>query len=149
MKAIAALFLAAALAAGCGLADPETTAYPLPSTPIAWPLPTQAEATAAGCPATELEPVKVEWDAVRRALSVGGEKVVWPRGFSARILPNGRLEILAPNGTVMARDGDTISVGGADYEHVCRVQSVQVLVMPARRRSRPEVHMCGRPRRGA
>ena len=129
MKAIAALFLAAALVAalvaGCGLAAPETTAYPLPTAAIAFPLPAQSDATAASCPATDLAPVKVEWDAVQRDLSVGGKKVIWPRGFSARILPSGGLEILAPGGAVVARDGDTIALGGTDYEHVCRVQSVQ------------------------
>lgn len=36
-----------------------------------------------------------------------------------------RSSSLAPDGTVVARDGDTIKLGGPDYMHVCRVQSVE------------------------
>jgi hypothetical protein len=32
---------------------------------------------------------------------------------------------VAPDNTVVAQDGDTIKLGGADTEHVCRVQGVE------------------------
>jgi hypothetical protein len=88
-------------------------------------LPTQPESNPTTCPTSALTPVKVDWDATHRGLSLGGEKIVFPRGFSARILPSGRLEILAPNGIVVARDGDTVTLGGTDYSHVCRVQGLE------------------------
>lgn len=34
--------------------------------------------------------------------------VVWPTGYSARVL-DGRAELVPPNGSVLARDGDVIS----------------------------------------
>ena len=41
-----------------------------------------------------------------------GERIdlVWPRGFSARLL-DGRAEIVAPDGSVIAREGDEIADG--------------------------------------
>ena len=117
--------LVAVLGAACSLASSEETAYPLPSAAIDFPLPTQTVSTPTTCPPSELASVKVEWDPIQRVLSIGGEKVIWPNGFSARILPSGRLEILAPDGTVVARDGDTLQLGGSDYQHVCRVGSVE------------------------
>ena len=124
MRLILALVLAAGFAGACSASD-ESTVYPLPSAAITIELMTQAGTSSTACPPTDLAPVKADWDATHRALSVGGEKVIWPRGFSARLLPSGHLEILAPDGTVVARDGDTIRLGGSDYMHVCRVQSVE------------------------
>ena len=99
--------------------------YPSPAAAIPWALETRPDASTTACPPTELAPVKVEWDAIHRGLSFGGEKVILPRRFSGRILTNGRLEILAPNGTVVARDGDTLELGGSDYMHLCRVQNLE------------------------
>jgi hypothetical protein len=124
MRLILAVVLAAGLAAACSWPEQETV-YPLPPAPIAIELMTQAGTGSTTCPSTDLAPVKADWDATHRALSVGGEKVMWPQGFSARLLPSGHLDILAPDGTVVARDGDTIKLGGSDYMHVCRVQSVE------------------------
>jgi hypothetical protein len=124
MKLLLALVVAATLAWGCTAFD-EGPTYTNPATPIHWPLPTQSEARTAPCPATELMPVQVGWDPVTRDLALGGQKVEFPKGFTARILPNGRLELLAPEGAVVARDGDTLRLGGADYMHVCRVQGVE------------------------
>ncbi|HEX7498531.1 MAG TPA: hypothetical protein VF344_08720, partial [Candidatus Limnocylindrales bacterium] len=104
MKLILALVLAAVLVGAC---NEEGTVYPLPSAPITRGLPTQEGSSSTVGPSTDLAPVKVEWDATHRVLSVGGEKVIWPKGFSSRMLPSGRLDILAPNGSVVARDGDT------------------------------------------
>jgi len=123
MRTFLVLVAAAWLVAGCSWPDEETT-YPLPSVAVIWPLPVQEDAGPAVCPPTDLVPVKVEWDAPHRRLSMGGQKMIWPRGFSMRVLPSGRLEILAPDGTLVARDGDTVKLGGADYMHVCRVEAV-------------------------
>jgi hypothetical protein len=120
-----ALVVVAGLTAACSGSYSETTAYPLPSGAEDFPLPTQAASSTTGCPPSDLAPVPVDWDATQRAVSFGGQKVLWPRGFSARMLPDGRFEILAPDGTVVARDGDTVKLGGSDYQNVCRVQSAE------------------------
>ena len=50
--------------------------------------------------------------------------LVWPRGFSARLL-DGRAELIARDGSVIAREGDVLGdLGGggtADGFHVCSV----------------------------
>jgi hypothetical protein len=124
MRLILTLVLVACVASACSLVDDEPT-YPLPTAAIAWSVPTQLDASPSVCPSTQLAPLRIDWDATHRSLSVGGEKLLWPRGFSARMLPSGRLEILAPDGNVVARDGDTVAFGGSDYMHVCRVQGVE------------------------
>lgn len=124
MRVLLALLLVDVLAGACSWPE-EDTVYPSPTAAIAWATATQTYASTTACPSTELGPVKVEWDAIHRGLSFGGEKVLLPHGFSARILTNGRLEILAPNGTVVARDGDTLELGGPDYMHVCSVQNLE------------------------
>jgi hypothetical protein len=124
MRLIVILVLASGVAAACSLFDDEPT-YPLPAAAIVWALPTQTDAGPSVCPSTQLAPLRIDWDATHRALSVGGEKVLWPRGFSGCMLPSGCLDILAPNGSVVASDGDTVAFGGSDHEHVCRVQGVE------------------------
>ena len=57
---------------------------------------------------------------------LGRGDVVWPRGFSARLL-NGQAELVAPDGTVIARAGDHLEgqlLGGYEDDglyHVCSV----------------------------
>jgi len=122
MRLVLALALAAGLSAACSLGESETTAYPLPSGAITIELPTQPPAPSGqGCVLLALPPVRVDWDSSQRVVSFGGEKVIWPNGFSARLLSSGRLEILAPDARVIARDGDTLQLGGSDYQHVCSV----------------------------
>ena len=128
MKRILGLGLAALLAtqilAACSFGEDLPT-YALPTAAISWDPPTQAAPRTAPCPATELPSVVIEWDAVHRSLSLSGLKVDLPFGFTGRILPSGRYQIVAPGNTVVAQDGDTIKLGGADTEHVCRVQVVE------------------------
>jgi hypothetical protein len=116
--------LALGLAAGCSSGS-EEGAYPLPTAAINIPVPTQVGPLAGSCPSTDLGPILITWDAGHRKLTLGGQKVLLPWGFSGRMLPSGRLEILGRGGAVVARDGDTIRLGGADLEHVCRVQGVE------------------------
>jgi hypothetical protein len=38
--------------------------------------------------------------------------LVWPAGFTARRAADGKVEIFSPTGSVIAREGDYLSVGG-------------------------------------
>jgi len=73
-----------------------------------------------GCPLALLTPIRVERDGVSMVFAdeASGSRVqvVWPNGYSARLL-NGRAELIPPDGSVLARDGDVISsltAGAAD-----------------------------------
>ena len=65
-----------------------------------------------GCGMAGLTPIRVERDGVSMVFAdeVSGNRlpVVWPSGYSARLM-NGRAELLPPDGSVLARDGDVIS----------------------------------------
>jgi hypothetical protein len=121
LELVAATALTAALVAACSFGESDPT-YPLPAEPITVGLPTQSDSGAAGCPQTDLGQLRIEWDSLHRALSLGGGKFAFPSGYAAREMPSGRLEILAPDGTVVARDGATLQLNGADLEHICRVE---------------------------
>ncbi|MFI5707013.1 hypothetical protein [Kribbella sp. NPDC051620] len=41
--------------------------------------------------------------------------LVWPAGYTARYAADGKLEILAPNGTAVVHEGDNLAVGGGLY----------------------------------
>jgi hypothetical protein len=57
-------------------------------------------------------------------------KILWPRGFSAREY-QGRLELVTPDGTVVARDGEEVpKVLGQGPESICMIDGVQY--QPAR-----------------
>ena len=59
-----------------------------------------------------------------------GNPILWPRGFSAREY-RGRLELVAPDGKVVARDGDEVpNVIGLGPELVCMVDGVQYQPVP-------------------
>jgi hypothetical protein len=64
------------------------------------------------CPLATVTPVRMERDGefVVFADEASGNRmpVVWPNGFSARLV-GGRAELVPPNGSVLARDGDVIS----------------------------------------
>jgi hypothetical protein len=38
--------------------------------------------------------------------------LIWPTGYTARYTTNNKIEIVAPNGSVVVHEGDTLSVGG-------------------------------------
>ncbi len=122
MKRLSILLLIAFVAVACAYEEDPT--YPMPTGPIEIRVPTQTAPISIPCSAAELTPVLITWDATHRSLSLGGEKTTLPPGFTGRMLPGGRFELLAPTGEVVARDGDTLRVGGSDYMHVCRVQGV-------------------------
>jgi hypothetical protein len=61
--------------------------------------------------------------------------LVWPRGFSARLL-DGRAELIGRDGSVIARDGDVLGgIGGGvgstgDAFHVCSVAGKSYYPIP-------------------
>jgi hypothetical protein len=111
-------------------ADPRPPA-PLPSGATALVLATAPPETVApanwACPLNTITAAHMvrEGDAVVFR-SVGSEQaldLVWPRGFSAR-LRNGVAEVVAPDGKVIVREGETFSdiVGGPP--NICWVDGI-------------------------
>jgi hypothetical protein len=93
-----------------------------------------------GCGMAGLTPIRVQRDGVSMVFAdeAGGNplQVVWPSGYSARLM-NGRAELLPPDGSVLARDGDVISglaSGAADNGDllVCLDGASNPVVTPAR-----------------
>ncbi len=142
---VRSLILAGLLAlvlTGCGLFQAEPTPFP-PRTPAPLPLgalglalETDAPATPVphaewACPAALLAPVRVlrSGDTVtfRMASNEADVTLIWPRGFSARLVA-GRVEIVAPDGAVIAREEDLLAnmlggAGDAQGFHICSVSN--------------------------
>jgi hypothetical protein len=82
------------------------------------------------CPQALLGPLRVARsgsELVFISTTTGGRaNVVWPFGFSARLV-NGQAQLVAPNGTVIAREGDVLGdLGGGlglkgDAFHICSI----------------------------
>jgi hypothetical protein len=124
--------LAALLFVACAapVLAPITTPYPLPSGARALALPTRGPPASGvvGCPAIgPVGPVVMQWDRNAHTVSFsfepwgGSDTILWPDGFSAREYL-GRAELVAPDGSVVARDGDAVSgILGSDPSGICEV----------------------------
>lgn len=139
--------LALAIVAGCSPGSGTgRTPYPLPPGAVLVALPTQPPYTSPipsigfGCPGIGPAHVKVVWDETAHSVSFTFDEwssenkapttILWPRGFSAREY-RGRLELVAPDGKVVARDGDEVpNVIGLGPELVCMVDGVQYQPVP-------------------
>ena len=137
------LLIAAALVAGLAallLAPPQSAPLPAGAVPLTlrtqpwklWPF-------SFGCGLALLTPIRLERDGTSMVFadeaSTNRLQVVWPSGYSAR-LTNGRSELIAPDGSVLARDGDVISnlaAGAADNGDllVCLDSASKPLVEPS------------------
>lgn len=111
------------------------TSLPLPTEPPAITLPSGAQYA---CAAALLLPVRVvvQGGAISFvSVATGTEmRLVWPRGFTARSV-GGRAEIVAPDGSVLAREGDVLSglgggVGVGDAFHICSIGGTIYLPTP-------------------
>ena len=110
------------------------TPLALPTEPPAVALPSGAQYA---CDLALLLPVRVvaQGQAVAFVSVATGEQIrlVWPRGFSARRV-EGRAEIVTPNGSVLAREGDVLSgLGGGSPGtefHICSVGGTIYLPTP-------------------
>lgn len=129
MRSISTIVVAVAALTACAQASPRTPA-PLPSGATALLLETTAPATEYhenwACPAELINPVRMTRDGDRVAFEfLDGRAVdlVWPRGFSARLL-DGRAEIVAPDGSIIAREGDVMSELVGDTREICEVNGV-------------------------
>lgn len=128
-----AVLVAVAMAACAGSAWSPRTPTPVPSdaTPIRLATAPPAEPLPAGvewaCPSMLLGDVHVlrDGDEVVFESAFGGTvDLVWPRGFSAWVR-DGNAEIVAPDGSLVAREGDVISERLTGMEEgICAVDDV-------------------------
>lgn len=96
----------------------------LTTAPPAEPLRAGVEWACAGALIGDVRVIRVESAVAFEWVEGGQVDLVWPRGFSAW-LRDGETEIAAPDGSVIARDGDVISerLGGVE-SGICEVDGV-------------------------
>jgi hypothetical protein len=145
LRTALATLLALTVVAGCSPGSGTgRTPYPLPPGAVSVALPTQPQYTSPipspgiGCQLMGPAHVLVVWDKTAHSVSFTFDQwstnkaptILWPRGFSAREY-QGRLELVAPDGKVVARDGEEVpNVGGLGPELVCMVDGVQYQPAP-------------------
>jgi hypothetical protein len=105
--AVGTIAVATMLLAGCGDRQPTSSTVPLPAG--------QAEPfVCRGVGGGEVllrgssSDPRLTWETALDG--TGRQEIVWPPGYRARFVPD--LEVLDPNGHVIARDGDRIPGGG-------------------------------------
>lgn len=96
---------------GCS-AYPQATATPPAATPETITLLTEP-APAEACDDALAQGTLVPDPRSGLALATGAERtpVMWPFGYSARLV-DGQIELVDGSGTFLAREGDTVQVGG-------------------------------------
>jgi len=110
---------------------PPRTPAPLPSGATALALATASPAAAIpvhwACPGDTIQPAKLvrQGGAVVFILQTTSQPIdlVWPRGFSAWLL-DGQAEVVAPDGTVVLREGDVFSDIISGVPDICEVNGV-------------------------
>ena len=118
MFARALLALAAATLMGACAAGPSAPSRPTAGAIALRTQPPQPAGTATACMAALLSGTLVR-DGVA-GLRVRDEQghshqVIWPNGFSARD-DGGRLAVIDQSGTVVAHEGDRVSIGGGEID---------------------------------
>lgn len=126
------LIVAVLAACTVGASAAPRTPAALPSGATALELKTEPSATSPpsanwACALALFAPVRLvrDGEAVAFVSSDDGtsEDLVWPRGFSARLV-DGFAEVVAPDGSLIAREGDVISNLSGSSDHICRIGNV-------------------------
>ncbi len=126
----------AALVVGASLIFPRGPApLPLGAEPLAISTgsPSLLPTVVTGCLTAQLADVRLVRQGDRLAFvnveTTAEEELTWPYGFSAR-LHRGRAELVAPNGSIFATEGDVLTgfgggLGPDDRFHVCALGRVE------------------------
>lgn len=132
--AVTGVAVALAVSACASDAWPARTPFPLPRDVATLPLSTAPAAGAKppgavwACESGRYVPVQLVWDRARGTASFVNEQgtaieLIWPRGFALRAAAD-RVDLVAPDGSAVARDGMWLSDLGGGGGQVCQVNGV-------------------------